>query len=85
MRAWRPATAHEAGAVALLVLAVAASAWFSIDLTRARNGVSAVWIASGLMLGVLMRRPTSHWPLLFALGWFAMYFLRFMSADVPHH
>jgi hypothetical protein len=22
---------------------------------------------------------------LFALGWFAMYFLRFMSADVPHH
>lgn len=23
--------------------------------------------------------------LLFALGWFAMYFLRFMSADVPHH
>lgn len=23
--------------------------------------------------------------LLFAAGWFAMYFLRFMSADVPHH
>ena len=22
---------------------------------------------------------------LVALGWFAMYFLRFMSADVPHH
>jgi hypothetical protein len=22
---------------------------------------------------------------LFALGWFAMYFLRFMSSDVPHH
>lgn len=22
---------------------------------------------------------------LFALGWFAMYFLRFMSTDVPHH
>jgi hypothetical protein len=22
---------------------------------------------------------------LFALGWFAMYFLRFMAADVPHH
>jgi hypothetical protein len=22
---------------------------------------------------------------LFTLGWFAMYFLRFMSADVPHH
>ena len=23
--------------------------------------------------------------LLFTVGWFAMYFLRFMSADVPHH
>ena len=22
---------------------------------------------------------------LFALGWLAMYFLRFMSADIPHH
>jgi hypothetical protein len=22
---------------------------------------------------------------LFALGWLAMYFLRFMAADVPHH
>ena len=22
---------------------------------------------------------------LFALGWLAMYFLRFMSTDVPHH
>ncbi|HUF48264.1 MAG TPA: hypothetical protein VMM93_10645 [Vicinamibacterales bacterium] len=22
---------------------------------------------------------------LFAAGWFAMYFLRFMSTDVPHH
>lgn len=22
---------------------------------------------------------------LFALGWFAMYFLRFMATDVPHH
>ena len=22
---------------------------------------------------------------LFALGWFAMYFLRFMAAGVPHH
>jgi len=22
---------------------------------------------------------------LFALGWFAMFFLRFMGSDVPHH
>lgn len=81
MRAWRPASVRDAGVLALVVLAVAASAWFSIDLTRAQNGVSAVWIANGLMLGVLMRRPTSHWPLLFGLGWFAQWVPRVAHGD----
>jgi diguanylate cyclase (GGDEF)-like protein/PAS domain S-box-containing protein len=46
----------------VLGLCVAAATLASISLTRSPDGVSAIWIANGLMLGALVMAPDSDWP-----------------------
>jgi diguanylate cyclase (GGDEF)-like protein len=45
----------------LLGLLTAACTWFSISLTRFDGGVSAFWIANGLLTGVLLLSPRASW------------------------
>lgn len=71
MRMWVPTSARETGRVALVALVVLATAWLAITLTRVPSGVASLWVANGILLGVLLRRPSVHWPLLFVLGWLA--------------
>ena len=63
-----PTSAREAWPVALTTLSVAAAVWLSVALTRVPSGVASRWIANGILLGVLLRRPMPQWPLLFALA-----------------
>ncbi len=81
MKMWMPASAREAGRVALVALAVLASAWLAIALTRVPSGVASIWVANGILLAVLLRRPTPHWPLLFALGWAANFLPRVWQGE----
>lgn len=67
--------------LALLALAIAVTAWLSIDLTRVRGGVSAIWVSNGLLLGALMRVPRSSWPLPFALAFAVNVAVRVLHDD----
>jgi diguanylate cyclase (GGDEF)-like protein/PAS domain S-box-containing protein len=46
----------------ILGLCVAAATWASITLTRSPDGVSAIWIGNGLLLGALVMAPDRDWP-----------------------
>ncbi len=46
----------------ILGLAVAVSCWMSLAFTRATAGVSAMWIPSGLLCGLLITSRKSRWP-----------------------
>ena len=52
-----------APALVLLLLAalVAGMTWVSVSLTRIDGGVSALWTANGLLVGVLLLRPRELW------------------------
>lgn len=38
------------------------SSWLAIDLTRPRGGVSAIWLAIGLLIDILLTSPHRDWP-----------------------
>ena len=78
MKMWAPG---EWRTIALLALAVGLATWLSIHLTRVPSGVAALWIANGIVVGVSMRRPTAHWPVLFATGWAADLLARVLHGD----
>lgn len=67
--------------VLLLVLSVALSIWLSIDLTRDRGGVAALWVANGLVLGLMLRRPSQRWPLLLGLACLTSVATRVLHGD----
>ncbi|MGH8028620.1 MAG: diguanylate cyclase domain-containing protein [Arenimonas sp.] len=46
----------------VLGVGVAIVTWLSITLTRAQDGVAAIWIANGLLVGALLLRPRVDWP-----------------------
>jgi diguanylate cyclase (GGDEF)-like protein/PAS domain S-box-containing protein len=52
--------------LALLSLVVAACAWISIDLTRVAGSVASVWIANGIVVGLLLFAPWARWPAMVA-------------------
>jgi diguanylate cyclase (GGDEF)-like protein/PAS domain S-box-containing protein len=58
--------ARNAMLVAARMLAVAAviglSSWLAIDLTRPEGGVTVIWIASGLLVGMLLTAAHRYWP-----------------------
>ncbi|MGA8277427.1 MAG: diguanylate cyclase [Rhodanobacteraceae bacterium] len=41
--------------------AIGASSWLALDLTRPEGGVAIIWIASGLLLGILLTSPYHRW------------------------
>lgn len=58
--------APDTTAIGLHMLAVAGSiglsSWFMIDLTRPAGGVTVIWLASGLLAGILLTSPHRVWP-----------------------
>ena len=54
------------GKAAALALLFALCCWWSIMFTRGPGGVSTLWVASGVLCGILLRSPRSQWPLLIA-------------------
>jgi PAS domain S-box-containing protein len=67
--------------LALLVLVVAASDWISIDLTRVAGSVSTVWIANGIVVGLLLFRPTRSWPVMLVAAFSAELGARLLHGD----
>jgi diguanylate cyclase (GGDEF)-like protein len=49
-----------AGALAFAAL-TAVTTWFSISLTRFDGGVASLWLASGLLTGILLLSPRVNW------------------------
>lgn len=47
---------------AFLALAVAAGCWLSLTFTREPDGLSTLWISSGLVCGILLTSPRWQWP-----------------------
>ena len=47
---------------AAIAAAVAFCCWWSITFTRGPAGVSTLWVASGLLCGVLVTSPQRRWP-----------------------
>jgi diguanylate cyclase (GGDEF)-like protein len=58
-----PGLRHWLG-VGALAVGTYAVAWFAITHTRF-SGVSALWVANGLLTGALLLRPRGAWPALF--------------------
>ena len=57
-------------AVAVTIL-LGLCCWWSITYTRGPSGVSTLWVASGVLCGILLTSPRSQWPLLIASGFLA--------------
>jgi diguanylate cyclase (GGDEF)-like protein/PAS domain S-box-containing protein len=83
MSLWMPRSLREAVAPAATTLAVAAAVSISVALTRVPSGVASLWIANGILVGVLLRTPSPHWPLLFGLGALAQVLPRLALGDAP--
>lgn len=72
---------HAPAALVLLGLVLVLSTWVSIDLTRVRGGVSALWLANGMVLGVMLRQPARRWAALLAMAWTAGVATRLYHGD----
>lgn len=81
MKTWWPTSARDTVRIAAVGLLVAAAVWLAVNLTQSSNGVSSLWVANGILLGVMLRRPSAHWPLLFLIGWAANLLPRFWHGD----
>jgi diguanylate cyclase (GGDEF)-like protein/PAS domain S-box-containing protein len=81
MNLWLPKTGWEVWRTLLATLAVGLAVWLSVALTRVPSGVASLWIANGILLGVLLRSPSAHWPLLFALAGVANLAPRLLQGD----
>jgi len=60
MNLWLPKTGWEVWRTLLATLAVGLAVWLSVALTRVPSGVASLWIANGILLGVLLRSPSAH-------------------------
>ena len=69
------------GRLGLLAVATAVFAWIAIDLTRVAGSVASVWIANGIVVGVLLFKPTRQWPWWVAAGWLGEIASRFLHGD----
>lgn len=69
------------GRLFLLAIATAVFAWIAIDLTRVAGSVASVWIANGIVVGVLLFKPTRQWPWWFAAGWAGEFIARLLHGD----
>jgi len=74
---------QERGILALLGLcvAVAASTWVSIDLTRVAGSVASIWISNGIVVGLLLFAPSARWPWMLAAGFVGELGIRFLHGD----
>ncbi len=71
--------------VLAVLIAVLLCAWWSIAWTRGAEGFSSLWIAGGVVCGVLLGSPRREWPWLTAamfVGSFAINFLHGSPASV---
>lgn len=66
---------------ALLALLAAFSCWLSITFTRTPGSVSTLWIASGLLVGVLLTSPRQSWPLFLGAAFAANLLTRMLHGD----
>ena len=71
MTMWLPTSPRQVARKAFVALLLLASVWLALALTRVPSGVASLWAANGILLGILLRRPSPRWPLLFTLGWIA--------------
>ncbi len=78
---WHTTPVRRAAGMAIFALAIAASTWISIDLTRVNGGVAALWMANGLVVGVLLRTPDALWRWLLLIAWCAGVAARAMHGD----
>lgn len=83
MNLWLPKSGRDAWRMLLAGLAMGLAVWLSVALTRVPSGVASLWIANGILLGVLLRSPSAHWPLLFALAGAANLVPRLLQGDAP--
>src|SRR5437868_12971926 len=49
---------------AMLAVLLGLCCWWSITYTRGPGGISTLWVASGVLCGVLLTSPQRQWPLL---------------------
>lgn len=66
---------------AVLMALVAVSCWLSITLTRQPGSLSTLWIASGIVCGLLLTSPRPQWPVLLAVALAANLGARFLHGD----
>jgi len=64
LRAWLPPPGH----LAVLLVVSALTAWAGIALTRQVGNLATLWFTNGILLAVLLTRPTRQWPALLAVG-----------------
>lgn len=76
-----PARAPAWRLVVATALAVGLATWLSVTLTRLPTGVAALWIANGILLGVLLRQPRARWPWLVAAASVAQWIPRLWDGD----
>ncbi len=62
------ATLRRIAGPAALLVAVFASAYACILLTKEFNNPAAVWLADGIVIAVLLRQPRNRWRLFGGLG-----------------
>ena len=65
----------------VLGLVIAGATWASTSLTRFEGGVASVWIANGLLVGVLLPAPQRNWPALGLAAAVAMVATRALNGD----
>jgi diguanylate cyclase (GGDEF)-like protein/PAS domain S-box-containing protein len=55
----------------------------SVNLTRFEGGVSSVWVANGILTGVLLLSPRASWPRWLAAAGLAQVLARLLLANAP--
>jgi diguanylate cyclase (GGDEF)-like protein/PAS domain S-box-containing protein len=68
-------------ALASLALLVLVTSWLSLTYTRFATGVSAVWLANGLLSGALLLAPRQHWRWYFLVAAMAQVVSRTLRDD----
>lgn len=64
-----------------VTLSIGALSWLAIALSRPTGGVTIVWIASGVLTGLLLTSPHRRWPLYLACGLLATMTARVLCGD----
>jgi len=66
--------------LAVFVL-VGLAAWGGITLTRASGRIATIWLANGLLLGILLKARRSHWPAFLISGLVANVIANSLTGD----